>query len=217
MVVSFRGWPAEALEFYDGLAADNSKTYWVAHKAVYDEKVLAPMVELLAELEPEFGRGKILRPYRDVRFSSDKSPYKTEIAAMLESEGYIQLSANGLGVGNGMWMMAADQLERYRQAVADDKSGGELENLIARLKKQRIEVGGQNTLKTVPKGYPRDHPRAELLRHKGLAIWKQWPVAGWLGTGAAKKRIVDFLRATQPLNDWLARYVGEAAMTEGGR
>src|ERR1051325_11884594 len=82
--MAFRGWPAEALEFYEGLEADNSKTYWTAHKTVYDEKVHAPMLALLAELEPEFGAGKIFRPYRDVRFSADKSPYKTAIPPPLE-------------------------------------------------------------------------------------------------------------------------------------
>ena len=94
--MAFRGWPNEALDFYEGLEADNSKTYWTAHRSVYDEKVLAPMNALLAELEPEFGAGKIFRPYRDVRFSADKSPYKTAIGATLELGGYVQLSAKGL-------------------------------------------------------------------------------------------------------------------------
>ncbi|HCT80050.1 MAG TPA: TIGR02453 family protein [Micromonosporaceae bacterium] len=215
--MAFRGWTAEALDFYEGLAADNSKTYWTAHKAFYDEKVRGPMVELLAELEPEFGTSRILRPNRDVRFSTDKSPYKMEIAAILEADGYIQLSATGLGVGSGMWMMAPDQLARYREAVAHDRKGGELEKIVGKLKSNDIEVGGQDTLKTVPKGYPRDHPRAEMLRHKGLAAFKQWPIAAWLGTAAAKKRVVDFLRATRPLHDWQDKYVGDAAMTASHR
>lgn len=79
--MTFRGWPEEALEFYEGLSADNSKTYWTAHKEVYETKVRAPMEELLAALEPEFGSGRIFRPYRDVRFSKDKTPYQTHIAA----------------------------------------------------------------------------------------------------------------------------------------
>src|SRR5579863_8431980 len=111
--MKFTGWPAEALEFYEGLAADNSKSYWTAHKATYDQAVYAPMAALLAELESEFGAGRILRPYRDLRFSADKTPYKTAIAASLAGGGYIQLSARGLGVGSGMYHMAADQVERY--------------------------------------------------------------------------------------------------------
>src|SRR5512133_1746289 len=134
--VTFRGWSSEALEFYEGLTADNSKTYWAEHKAVYETQVYAPMVELLAELEPEFGPGRIFRPYRDVRFSKDKSPYKTTIAATVELGGYIQLSATGLGAGAGMWQMAPDQLERYRQAVAADASGEELRRLKAAIEKK---------------------------------------------------------------------------------
>jgi uncharacterized protein (TIGR02453 family) len=215
--VTFRGWPAEALEFYEGLAADNSKTYWTANKATYDGKVLAPMTELLAELEPEFGTGKIFRPNRDVRFSADKSPYKTAIGAVLAHGGYVQLSANGLAAGSGMWMMAADQLERYRRSVADDASGAELEKIIAAIQRHDIEVSGHDTLKTAPRGYPRDHPRLDLLRHKGLVAWKQWPVAAWLGTTAAKHRIVDFLHTTRPLAGWLDRHVGASNLPERER
>jgi uncharacterized protein (TIGR02453 family) len=201
----------EALDFYEGLEADNSKTYWTSHKAIYDEKVHGPMVQLLAELEPEFGSGKIFRPYRDVRFSADKSPYKTAIAATLEHGGYIHLSAHGLAAGNGMYMMAPDQLERYRRAVADDRAGRALERVIAGVERHKIEVSGHDTLKTVPRGYPRDHPRADLLRNKGLVAWKEWPVAAWLGKPAAKDRVVEFLRESHPLNVWLAANVGESS------
>jgi uncharacterized protein (TIGR02453 family) len=208
----FRGWPIEAVEFYEGLEADNSRSYWTTHKAVYDQQVYAPMAALLAELEPEFGAGKIFRPNRDVRFSADKSPYKTAIAATVEKGGYIQFSAKGLAAGNGMYMMAPDQLDRYRQAVADDKTGEGLRAVIAEIEGRRIEVSGHDTLKSAPKGYPKDHPRIDLLRYKGIVAWKEWPVAGWLGTAAAKKRVVDFLRATQPLGDWLTRNVGPSTL-----
>ena len=129
--MTFRGWKAEALEFFDGLEADNSKAYWQAHKQEYDELVRAPMEELLAELEPDWGEGTIFRPYRDIRFSRDKSPYKTNIAATV-GDGYVHLSARGLGAGSGMWEMAPDQLERYREAVAADRSGRELTRRVAK-------------------------------------------------------------------------------------
>ncbi|MEJ3746172.1 DUF2461 domain-containing protein [Actinomycetes bacterium KLBMP 9797] len=209
--VTFRGWPSEAIEFYEGLEADNSKTYWTAHKEVYDRVVRAPMVELLAELEPEFGAGKIFRPNRDVRFSADKSPYKTSIAATLERGGYVQVSAHGLGVGAGRYAMTPDELARYRRAVADDASGTALERLVAEAGRQRIEITGHERLKTAPRGYPADHPRVELLRHKGLVAWREWPAARWLGTPAAKTRVVEFLRATRPLCAWLDRHVGPGA------
>lgn len=210
--MTFHGWPAEALEFYEGLEADNSRAYWTAHKDVYETQVRAPMVALLAELEPEFGAGKIFRPYRDVRFSADKSPYKTAIAATLAKGGYVQLSAEGLAAGSGMYVMASDQLARYRDAVADDRTGGELESVVAELGRHGIEVTGHDRLKTAPKGYPRDHPRIELLRHKGLIAWRQWPVASWLGTTVAKRRVVEFLRTVRPLDAWLETCVGPSEL-----
>ena len=210
--MTFNGWPAEALEFYEGLAADNTKSYWTAHKASYDRDVQAPMAALLAELEPEFGEGKIFRPYRDVRFSADKSPYKTAIGATLASGGYIQLSATGLAAGSGMHQMAPDQLERYRRAVADDLTGEELRKVIAGIKQHDIVVSGHESLKTAPRGYPKDHPRADLLRHKGLIAWQEWPAAAWLGTAAAKGRVTGFLRATRPLCEWLHARVGDTEL-----
>jgi uncharacterized protein (TIGR02453 family) len=215
--MAFGGWPAEALEFYDGLLADNSKAYWTEHKVAYEELVRAPMLALLAELEPEFGRGRIFRPFRDVRFSKDKSPYKTNIGATLERGGYVQLSSEGLAAGSGMYVMAPDQLARYRAAVADELTSADLVALIARLAKRGIVITGHDQLKTAPKGYPKDHPRIELLRNKGLVAWKDWPVEPWLGTPAAKKHVVDFLRATKPLDDWLAKYVGPTELPESRR
>ncbi len=215
--MGFRGWPPEAIEFFEGLEADNSKSYWTAHKAVYEASVKGPMDELLAELAPEFGEGKVFRPNRDVRFSADKSPYKTAIGAMAGGVGYVQLSSRGLGVGSGMWMMTTDQLDRYRRAVADDGPGGELVELVADARVHKLEITGHDSLKTAPKGYPRDHPRIELLRHKGLIAWKEWPPAAWLGTRKAKDRVVDFLRAAQPLNAWLAANVGPSELAEDRR
>ncbi|GAA4603395.1 uncharacterized protein (TIGR02453 family) [Actinoplanes octamycinicus] len=209
--MTFRGWPAEALEFYEGLAADNSKTYWTKHLEFYETRVRGPMEELLAALEPEFGPGKIFRPYRDVRFSKDKSPYKTHLGAWLNAGGYLQLSADGLAAGSGYYQMDPAQLDRYRRAVVDDRTGAELTEVIARIEKAGFGVQGHGTLKTAPRGYPKDHPRIELLRHKGLITWKEWPPAAWLGTAAAQKKIVDFLRGSLPLRHWLDDHVGPPA------
>jgi uncharacterized protein (TIGR02453 family) len=206
----------EALDFFEGLEADNSKTYWTANKAIYDEKVYAPMAALVADLEPEFGPGKIFRPYRDVRFSADKTPYKTNIAAVV-GEGYVQLTAAGLGAGLGMHQMASDQLSRYRAAVADDSSGAELERVIAAIARRKISVTGHDELKTVPRGYDRNHPRAELLRYKGLIAWQEWPAAPWLSKPAAKDRVVEFLRSSAPLMSWLDTHVGSSTSPERGR
>ena len=206
--MAFRGWPAEAIEFFEGLEADNSKAYWLDHKADYEKLVKAPMQQLLDDLAPQFGAGKIFRPNRDVRFSADKSPYKTNIAATLEAGGYVSLSTDGLGVGSGYYMPAPDQLERFRAAIADPRTGPQVEKLVNDTRKKGLEVRGHDALKTAPKGYPKDHPRIELLRQKGLITWKQWPVAAWLGTAQAKKRVVDVLVAAKPLTAWLDKHVG---------
>jgi uncharacterized protein (TIGR02453 family) len=211
--VTFNGWPAEALEFYEGLEADNSRAYWTAHKAVYDEVVRAPMLALLSDLEDEFGEGRIFRPYRDVRFSPDKSPYKTAIGATLADGGYVQLSARGLAAGSGMYQMAADQLDRYRRAVAEDLTGERLRAVIAEARQQHeIEITGHESLKTAPRGYSKDHPRIELLRHKGLIAWREWPAGAWLGRPGAAQRVRDFLRAARPLRGWLDKHVGESTL-----
>jgi uncharacterized protein (TIGR02453 family) len=206
--MAFRGWPVEAVEFYEGLLADNSKTYWQAHKKTYDEDVRGPMLALLAELEPAWGAGKIFRPYRDVRFSADKTPYKTHIGALLAGGGYVQLGADGLAAGCGVWHLDGEELRRYRDAVAADRSGEPLARIVADLRGHDVEVIARESLKTAPRGYDRDHPRADLLRHKGLAAWRSWPVGAWLGTATARTRVEELLTAARPLNDWLREHVG---------
>ncbi|MEV6924897.1 DUF2461 domain-containing protein [Dactylosporangium sp. NPDC051485] len=201
--MAFSGWPVEALEFYDGLEADNSKTFWTAHKATYEEKVRGPMTELLAELEPEFGPAKIFRPYRDVRFSADKSPYKTSCSASFERGGYVQLTADGLAAGAGAYMMDPPRLARYRQAVADDVSGEQLAGIVADLAAHGWSVTSREQLKSVPRGFDKEHPRAALLRHKGLIAWHQFPLKPWLGTAKARTHVEQFLRGCHPLQEWL--------------
>jgi uncharacterized protein (TIGR02453 family) len=213
--MAFRGWPIEAVEFFEGLEADNTKAYWTANRPVYDACVHAPMAALLGELEDEFGPAHIARPYRDVRFRADKSPYKTAIYAVLEGGGYVNFSADGLTAGMGYYQMAPDQLDRYRLAVADDRAGADLAGVISRLTGEKIEVSGSSSLKSAPKGYPRDHPRIELLRHKGLIAWRHWPTAAWLQTAGAKRRVVDFLRVAAPLQDWLDEHVGPSTAPPG--
>jgi uncharacterized protein (TIGR02453 family) len=213
---AFFGWPQAALDFYAGLEADNTKTYWTAHRAVYDEDVLAPMQALLAELEPEFGAGKVFRPYRDVRFSADKSPYKIEIGASLGDSGYIRLAAGGLAIGAGCHMMSPQQLASYRTAVADDATGDELEAAIEDLAAHDIGISVQERLKTLPRGFGPDAAHPDLLRNKDIAAWKSWPVEPWLHTPEAAERVAEALRNTRPLTDWLAAHVG-AHEAEGGR
>jgi uncharacterized protein (TIGR02453 family) len=211
--MAFKGWKAEALEFFEGLEADNSKKYWEAHKHEYEQLVRAPMEELLAELGPKHGETKIFRPYRDIRFSKDKSPYKTNIAAVL-GEGYLHLSAHEFGLGSGMWEMAPDQLERYREAVDDQKSGVQLTRIVEKIRSGGAGVVSHGELKTAPKGYPKDHPRLEFLRYKGIIAWREWPTGAWLGTAKAKDRVVEFLKLSKPLGTWLDAHVGASTAPE---
>ena len=205
--MTFRGWPIEAVEFYEGLQADNSKVFWQAHKEVYQRDVRAPMEELLAELAGEFGPGTLFRPFRDVRFSADKTPYKTNCAARI-GQGYVSFSADGLSAGAGLYMPDAAALKRYRTAVTREKSGTELAAIVEALHNAGYQTMAHEVLKTAPRGVPIDHPRIDLLRHKGMAMMKTWPVGAWLGTAAAKQRVVTTLRAAAPLGEWLTRNVG---------
>ena len=209
MGMTFSGWPQEALDFYEGLETDNSKSYWTSHKAVYEEHVLRPMTELVEQLAPEFGEPKIFRPYRDIRFSPDKTPYKTHIGATLGPHSYVQFSADGLAAGAGMWHMEPAQLTRYRAAVAADRTGGEIATVVADLEKAGVEVHGHGTLKSAPRGYAADHPRIDLLRHKGLTSWQHWDPEPWLQTPSTADRVLSFFRTSAALCSWLAANVAD--------
>ena len=212
--MAFTGFPPAALAFYDGLERDNSKAYFDAHRDVYEDAVREPLELLVAELSGEFGTGKVFRPYRDVRFSKDKSPYKLAAAAVLGRDDaactshYLELSSRGLHVGGGLWEPDRGQLERARRAIADERTGPELERAIASL-------GGGLTftapdLKTAPRGFGRDHPRIELLRRKRFAALVRLPAEPWLQTAQAKDRVAAAWRGLAPLHAWLQRHVGAA-------
>jgi uncharacterized protein (TIGR02453 family) len=206
--MGFSGWPVAAVEFFEGLQADNTKAYWSANKALYEASVRGPMAELLDELGGEFGPARIARPYRDMRFAAGKAPYKTQIYAIFDRGGYVNFSAAGLTAALGYHAMSAAQAERYRRAVDDETEGSGLARLVVRLRAEGIEAGGGQALKGAPRGYARDHPRIELLRCKGLICWRHWPAAPWLHTAEAKDRVAGFLRTAAPLHLWLDRNVG---------
>jgi uncharacterized protein (TIGR02453 family) len=166
--------PDEAFTFYEGLSADNSKTYWNAHKDVYERAVREPMRELLEKLAPGFdAEVSMFRPYRDVRFSKDKSPYKTAQGGFLEiapSLGYwMQLDAEGVMVGGGFHTQDREQTNRYRAAVDASSSGAELEAIAAKLAKAGYEIGGHKVA-TRPRGVPADHPRLDFMRREYVTV-----------------------------------------------
>ncbi|MEQ8839660.1 MAG: DUF2461 domain-containing protein [Acidimicrobiales bacterium] len=213
----FEGWPVEAIEFFERLEDDNTTAFWSEQKHVYEERVKAPMTALLAALEPRCGAGRIFRPNRDVRFSKDKSPYKTSIAATLENGGYVSLSADGFATGTGYYMMAKDQLARFRSAIDDDTTGRWLEKIVAEVNDAGVDVTSHDSVKTAPRGYSVDHPRIELLRMKGCIAWREWEVGAWLDTPEAKARVLDLLDTAKPLVKWLDTNVGPSELPEERR
>jgi len=213
--VAFTGFPAEAFEFFEALAADNTRAFWHAHKETYTSCVRGPMDELLASLA-EFGPFHVFRPNKDVRFSKDKTPYKDHIGAFGESEGgagyYVHLSASGMLAGSGYYQMAADQLERFRTAVDLPALGEEIERLTDTAERNGLRLGAMETLKTAPRGYPKDHPRISLLRRKGLIVTREWPRAAWMSTKQAATRVRDAWSAGADVNAWLDTHVGPSTI-----
>ena len=214
--MAFSGWPKAAFDFYAGLEADNSRPYWQAHKNTYDDAVKAPFLELAPSIEKEFGPLRVFRPYRDTRFAKDKSPYKTAAAAVTEGEGgarfYLSIGAEGLYVGAGYYHLESDQLERWRIAVADARTGPALEKVMRALTAKKYDLASRDALKRAPRGYPIDHPRIDLLRRKGLHAGREFGTPKWLSTKAARDRIVQVWRDTKPMNTWLDKHVGPSEL-----
>ncbi|WP_238695384.1 DUF2461 domain-containing protein [Ornithinimicrobium flavum] len=169
--MTFAGIPHAAVDFYVDLEQDNTREFWERRREDYQEHVRAPMLSLLHGLEPDFGTGKAFRPHRDVRFASDKSPYKTHqgvFVPVAEATGwYAEVSADGFRLGAGCYRMAGGRLASYRRAVDDERSGPELERITATLRRKGWEVGGDR-LATAPRGMSRSHRRIDLLRHRSL-------------------------------------------------
>ncbi len=159
----FEGFPSEAFDFYDALADNNTKPWWNEHKSDYTMYVRDPLLALLGELRPEFGEPHVFRPYRDARFSKDKTPIKDHQGGFVGVEDamgyYVQISGKGLMVAGGWYAPEGDQIARYRTSV-DGPAGAELERILATMKRT-WEIDGR-PVKTRPRGYDADHPRIEL-------------------------------------------------------
>jgi uncharacterized protein (TIGR02453 family) len=213
-MATFQGFGTEVGEWFLGLAADNSKSYFTAHRDFFENFIRDQMEALLTELAGTFGgEVKMFRQNRDIRFSPDKSPYKlntygvlrgTEIAA----EGlYASVSAEGIVAGSGYYVMDRDQLARYREAVADPADGPDLSRLVAEAGRLGLELWSES-LATAPRGYPKDHERIGLLRRKSLTLGARLP----LGTGISRSKGLEFVtrtwRAAAPVTVWLDEHVG---------
>ncbi len=214
--MKFSGFGEHAVEFFDGLEADNSKPYWDDNLATYKGDVREPMEALLAELTGEFadgfGEGKVFRPYRDVRFAKDKTPYKTNCGAVVEQGRgggayYVEISAAGLRVGGGCFHLASDQIARFRKAVDTELHGQALERILAKLKKAGWEIHGDR-LKSKPRGFADDHPRLELLKYRSVYVARSWAPDDVLHERGALDRVRKAWRQLREFNEWARDRVG---------
>jgi uncharacterized protein (TIGR02453 family) len=187
---NFSNFPKETIEFYRQLEHNNNRTWFDAHKQDYIEYVQKPSLEFitamgerLKEISPKIvydtrtnGAGSLMRIYRDIRFSPDKTPYKTNLGIVFwEGKGkksenpgfYFHVAPYGLGFFSGMYDFNKGMLNAYRVAVVNDTLGEELVDILNNIQSAGYETGGEH-YKRVPRGYDPDHPRADLLKYNTL-------------------------------------------------
>lgn len=187
---AFPGFPEGGLQFFRDLARNNNREWFEAHKVEYQELLIAPAQAFVEALGPRLqaiipsiafdtraNGGSITRIYRDIRFSKDKTPYKDYLGINFWHEGqkrlegsgfYVHLTASGVDVYTGMHHFDKPFLDAYREAVVDKKLGAQLDDALASIQKSGAYPLGGDMSKRVPAGYAADHPRADLLRYKGL-------------------------------------------------
>jgi uncharacterized protein (TIGR02453 family) len=209
------GFRAAATRFFQDLEDDNSREFWLANADRYHREVKQPMLALLESLPERYQPFRLYRMNRDLRFTRDKSPYKTQQGALSEAEGgdyYVHIDGSGLLVAAGAYQLEPDQLERYRAAVDDGRKGKALERILADLEQQELETAmGMPALKTAPRGYAKDHPRIGLLRRKGLVGSRTLTGTALRDGDDVRDFVVDTFTACEPLVAWLAKHVGAPA------
>jgi uncharacterized protein (TIGR02453 family) len=203
--MEFAGLHPDVVAFYRELGDHNDKAWWTANKARYDERVRAPFEALADELGAEFGAVKIFRPYRDVRFAADKTPYKDHIGMVTHGGAvhYLQMGADGLSAAGGIYDTTPAQLARFRAIVDDVRLFGDLEATLEELADLGFTPIETDALTTAPRGFTVDHPRIGLLRLKRLAVQSSLGIDDWMWTPAARDRVAGAWRAISIWNDWL--------------
>ena len=225
----FPGFPPEGLRFLSGLRDNNSREWFEAHKDTYRDHVLAPAQDLafalgerLKALSPGIvydtaanGSGSILRIYRDLRFSQDKRPYNPYVRLvfwegrrkkMENPSFFIRIGSGGVTVYSGIHIFQKQVLAAYRDAVADDRLGPELEGAIAAVERAGAYTVGGEQYKRVPRGYDANHPRADLLRYNGLWAHTTAPVdAAVIVTPQLVEVCLEHCRDMAPLHHWLVK------------
>jgi uncharacterized protein (TIGR02453 family) len=222
---AFAGFPREGLEFLEGLATDNSREYFDAHRTTYESELLAPAKDFVVALggelrsrvsagiraEPRIN-GSILRINRDTRFSTDKRPYKEHVdfwfwesdASSRERPGlFVRLRPATVTLGAGMHRFEPPVLAAYRAAVADEGTGRALEEALAAATGLRGATVGGLAYKRVPRGFAADHPRAELLRHDALYVSGEWKLPRSASRAAFVGWVAERLERLAPVERWL--------------
>lgn len=202
----FAGFTDEVYDFYLQLSADNSKSYWTEHKDIYEQAVRDPMQALLDQLAPAFdAEPSMFRPYRDIRFSKDKTPYKTRQAGFLSKAPgvgyYISVGLEGVHLGGGFHTQDREQTKRFRAAVDNDVTGPELAAIVAKLEKRGFTIGGKQ-VRTRPRGVAPDHPRLNLMRREYLSAGRDVDPAEAADASFVAVVRKDW-RALTPLVDWV--------------
>jgi uncharacterized protein (TIGR02453 family) len=189
MPALFKGFAKDSLRFFKELQANNNKAWFDANRARYDSGIKGPahalMEDLLAGTKkflPELNQGKVMRINRDIRFSRDKSPYKTHAALLLWSDKatgpghshfYLSFGADGLVLGNGLHGFENNQRDAFRKALVDPKKGAEFTRIAASLKGYQF---GEQKYKKVPKGFDPKHKNAPFLLYDGIYVYAELPV-----------------------------------------
>lgn len=219
----FTGFTPDTFRWFLGLEHDNSRAYFERTRATYEAHVRGALEAMLTALLRTFpGEVRMFRQNRDVRFSPDKRPYKTTCYGLIVDRPgnvaglYAQLSGSGVYFGTGYYDMAADQLGRFRDAVAHARHGPALERLCATAERRGLELSGRS-LCTVPRGFDREHPRRALLAHKELLLGRSVP-----GREALDRRKVlsvarSAWRAAESVTAWLDRHVGASTLPPEAR
>ena len=210
-MTTFDGIPVAALDFYDDLEMDNTKSFWAAHREVYESSVRGPMTALAKALEDEFGQAKVFRPYRDVRFAKDKTPYKTHQGVFVPrgpaTGWYVEVAAHGVRVGVGFYEASGSRLARIRESIDDERRGADLERILEALQKRAWTLGG-DLLKTSPRGYGADHPRIALLRHRSMTLGKPYGFEPFIHTAELLDRVRLDWREASPFVEWVCDNAG---------
>lgn len=204
------GIPAEAFEFYEHLATDNTREFWAAHKAEYEQFVREPLQTLAAVVEAEFGPAHLYRPYRDMRFSRDKTPYKDHQGCLFEGPNglgwYLQVSATGVMLAGGWYQSTSSQVKRYREHILE--SGGQpLRVALDVAREDGFEIDGEQ-LKTRPRGVPEDNPDLDLLRHRTLHATRHLEPAAWMESDKLTDTVRSAFEALRPMIETLGEIVG---------